>query len=635
LIDVIFDALQQVSHKNFIFAVSSKSLCNNFLGMKVYKLLVWNILFFVCVSFSHESTDSFSEVDSLRALLETTLDDTTKVFLLIKIADAFDGEPNEMVTVARQAINLAQEKKMKWHEGLAYEQISLGYRKMGDFSKAIDASFYALRIYDELDLPKKTAGMQLQIGTHFTAEKNYPKAITYISQALKTFQQRKDTANVVLAMINLGETYRLDGKADSAAILFRGCLELNQMLDNSNVELVKGYCRGNLGMIYATQNKEEEAIELLKSAMEILGEMNDYYSASVYQSELAQIYIRQGQKERGEELLRDALQKAEREKLKEQIRDISKDLSRFYEETGRFENALELRKQYEVYHDSLVNIENVRKTEQLESQYWLDRKDADIRILEVENKSKRRTVFVLSVGAAILLILLSILYRLQILRKRAYKKVAEQKDIIEKREKEKALLLKELNHRVKNNLQMVSSMFSLQAAQFKGEPAADALMAARRRIDALMLIHQKLYREDVDTHIRLADYIKELVDNLVYGFGKEVDLHLDLSTAKLYIDLAIPLGIIINELLTNSLKYASGKSKLRIDVELKEENDKLRLIIADNGPGIPEGFDFKKSRSLGMKLVYSLIRQLQGELTQTNDNGCRWELSMSSDKLQN
>ncbi len=322
--------------------------------------------------------------------------------------------------------------------------------------------------------------------------------------------------------------------------------------------------------------------------MGILGEMGDYYSTSVYQSELAQIYIRQGQKAKGEELLHDALQMAEREKLKEQIRDISKDLSRFYEQTGRFQDALELRKQYEVYHDSLVNIENVRKTEQLESQYWLDRKDADIRILEVENQSKRRTVTVLSVSAFILLVLLSILYRLQILRKRAYKKVAEQKDIIEKREKEKALLLKELNHRVKNNLQMVSSMFSLQAAQFRGEPAADALVAARRRIDALMLIHQKLYREDVDTHIRLADYIKELVDNLVYGFGKEVDLHLDLSSAKLYIDLAIPLGIIINELLTNSLKYASGESKLRIDVALKEENDKLHLIIADNGPEFPK-----------------------------------------------
>ncbi len=594
-----------------------------------------HLALFLSFSLGAENLARGNKIDSLKNLLELNLDDGQRIRLLIRISEAFEGSPVEMLNYAREALSVAKISKNKRLQGFSFEQISLAQRKMGNYSTAIESSLNALRLYDELDLTEKTAGMRLQIGSHYLADKNYPKAITYISQALKTFQQRKDTANVVLTMINLGETYRLDGNADSAAILFKECLELNQKLNNDYVEMVKGYCQGNLGMVYATQNKEEEAIELLKSAMEILGKMNDYYSVSVYQAELAQIYIRQDKKEQGEELLRDALQTAEREKLKEQIRDISKDLSLFYEQTGRFQNALELRKQYEVYHDSLVNIENVRKTEQLESQYWLDRKDADISILEVENRSKRRTVFVLSVGAAILLILLSILYRLQILRKRAYKKVAEQKDIIEKREKEKALLLKELNHRVKNNLQMVSSMFSLQAAQFKGEPAADALVAARRRIDALMLIHQKLYREDVDTHIRLADYIKELVDNLVYGFGKEVDLHLDLSTAKLYIDLAIPLGIIINELLTNSLKYASGESKLRIDVALKEENDKLRLIIADNGPGIPEGFDFKKSRSLGMKLVHSLIRQLQGNLTQTNDHGCRWELSMSSDKLQN
>ncbi|RCW39434.1 tetratricopeptide repeat protein [Marinilabilia salmonicolor] len=603
--------------------------------MRQILVLLCVYLFFLQLPLEAQEEVKKKEVDSLRNLLSSTKNDSIRIRLFLKISSLHRGEPVEALNACRNALNIARGKELGLLEGLIWENISLAYRDLGNYSEAIESSFRALRIYDELNLPEKTASLELQIGSHFTAENNYPKAITYISQALNTFQQRKDTANVVLAMINLGETYRLAGNADSAAILFQECLELNQKLDNDNIEIVKGYARGNLGMVYATQNKEEEAIELLKSAMEILGEMGDYYSTSVYQSELAQIYIRQGQKARGEGLLHDALQTAEREKLKEQIRDISKDLSLFYEQTGRYHDALELRKQYEVYHDSLVNIENVRKTEQLESQYWLDRKDADIRILEVENQSKRRTVIILSFGAAVLLILLSILYRLQILRKRAYKKVAEQKDIIEKREKEKALLLKELNHRVKNNLQMVSSMFSLQAAQFKGEPAADALVASRRRIDALMLIHQKLYREDVDTHIRLADYIKELVDNLVYGFGKEVDLHLDLSTAKLYIDLAIPLGIIINELLTNSLKYASGESKLRIDVALKEENDKLRLIIADNGPGIPEGFDFRKSRSLGMKLVHSLIRQLQGELTQTNDHGCRWELSMSSDKLQN
>ncbi|SFD79132.1 sensor histidine kinase [Thermophagus xiamenensis] len=287
------------------------------------------------------------------------------------------------------------------------------------------------------------------------------------------------------------------------------------------------------------------------------------------------------------------------------------------------------RKQYEIYKDSLVNIENVRKIEQTENQYFLNLKEADIRFLEEQNRNKRNILILLSVGAFILLSLLVFVYSLQLSRKKALRKVSEQKDIIEKREKEKALLLKELNHRVKNNLQMVSSMFSLQAGQLKGEPGAEALLAARHRIEALMLIHQKLYRDDVDTTIDLVDYIRELTNNLVFGLTRKVNLILDLSPAYLYIDSAIPLGIIFNELLTNALKYGFKDNVLTLNVSLKEENNQLFLIIADNGAGVPPGFDMKKSRSLGLRLVYTLVQQLNGQINQFNDNGCRWEIVLN------
>jgi two-component sensor histidine kinase len=591
--------------------------------------LIRILIFFLLIVMSRPMILASSLVeDEIQQILISSKSDSAKIRLLIELSREYEGQPTEAMLVARSALDVAERNNFYFIIGKINEEIAIAYRRLGDYSKAIEASLKALEIYENSDSLRIVAHLQLQIGSHFSADKNYPKAINYISKALNTFQQRKDTSNMVLAMINLGETYRLNGNADSAAVLFERSLKLNQTLENDYVEIVRGYSEGNLGIVYSSQGKFSEAIQLLKSSINTLGKLQDYYSTSVYQSELAQIYIQQGKKNQGETLLREALEMAEREKLKEQIRDISKDLSVFYEQNNQFQRALDLRKQYEVYHDSLVNIENVRKTEQLESQYWLDRKDANIRILELENESKHRTVIILSVGSFILLVLLFFVYRLQVLRKKAYQKVAEQRDIIEKREKEKALLLKELNHRVKNNLQMVSSMFSLQAGQFRGEPAADALVAARRRIDALMLIHQKLYREDVDTHIKLADYIKELTDNLVYGFGKEVDLKLNLSDDKLYIDSAIPLGIIINELLTNSLKYASDGKALTIYVDLKQENDKLHLVLADNGPGFPEGHDIKKSRSLGLKLVHSLIRQLHGELTQTNEKGCRWDITI-------
>ncbi|MFW5753750.1 MAG: tetratricopeptide repeat-containing sensor histidine kinase [Marinilabiliaceae bacterium] len=552
--------------------------------------------------------------------------------MLITLSEKFDGQPVEAMLVVRSAFELAEHNKSLVQKARCYEYESWIKRDLGDYPSAIDASLKALRIYDRLNRSDKTAAMQLQIGSHFSAEKNYSKATQYISQALKSLREEKDTSNIILALINLGETYRTKGNLDSAEVLFKECLEMNQLQKNDYAEVVNAYAKGNLGMVYASQKKDQEAIKLLKSSINTLGEMEDYYSSTVYQAELAQIYIRQGKKQQGEELLREALGIAEREKLKEQIRDISKDLSQYYEQNNRLRQALELRKQYEVYHDSLVNVENVRKTEQLESQYQLDKRDANIQLLELENRNKRNTVIGLSIGSFILLVMLFFVYRLQMLRKRAYQKVSEQKDIIEKREKEKALLLKELNHRVKNNLQMVSSMFSLQAGQLRGTPAEEALTAGRRRIDALMLIHQKLYRENVDTEIPLPGYIKELTESLIYSFDKKTDLNFDAVSVALPIDKAIPLGIVINELVTNALKYGPDEG-MTLELSVQQDEENIFVTIADNGPGVPDGFDIQKSSSLGLKLVHSLIRQLHGEVIQTNDNGCRWEIVLKKAHL--
>ena len=568
----------------------------------------------------------------IQQILSSQNDDSTKVCKLLELSREFDGQPVKIILTARHALEIAEQNDLLQLQGKIHEEISLANRNLGNYPEAIKASFSALRIYDEQGLEENTTAMQLQIGGHFAAEKNYSKAIQYMDQALRSLRKQRDSSMLVLALINLGETYRLNGKPDSAALFFNECLELNQLYSSPRKEEIKAFAEGNLGMVNASQKKDQEAIQLLKSSIHTLGEMEDYYSTTTYQSELAQIYISQGKKQQGEKLLRQALDIAKREKLKEQIRDISKQLSQFYEQNNHFQRALELRKQYEVYHDSLVNVENVRETEQLESQYQLDKKDANIKLLELENRNKRNTVIGLSIGSFILLVMLFFVYRLQMLRKRAYQKVSEQKAIIEKREQEKALLLKELNHRVKNNLQMVSSMFSLQAGQLRGTPAEEALTAGRRRIDALMLIHQKLYRENVDTEIPLPGYIKELTESLIYSFDKKVNLNFQADHVALPIDKAIPLGIVINELVTNALKYGPAEG-MKLDLSVKPDEENIFVTIADNGPGVPADFDIRKASSLGLKLVYSLIRQLHGEVTQTNDGGCRWEMVLKKEHL--
>ncbi|MGQ1947622.1 tetratricopeptide repeat-containing sensor histidine kinase [Geofilum sp. OHC36d9] len=572
-------------------------------------------------------------MDSLLQIVEELETDDERIDFLL--SNAQTSTDSEGLSFARRALSLAEKNNFTCKVALSYELISLCQRKLGNYPEAVDASFKALKIYDELGWHNKMAGIQLQLGSHYTNDQNFENGKKYIKKAIKNFRQRKDTANLVLALINMGETYRLTNQYDSAEACLLECLQIT-----NNNKHIEGYATGNLGLVYSETQQNNKAKYHLKKAIAILCCLNDNYSVSVYQSGLAKILIKEKKNREGEKLLLKSLSLAKKSTLKEQIRDISKELALFYENAGRYQEALKYRKEFEIYNDSLVNITNTRRIVQIESQYLLEKKETDIQLLKKGNHNKRIQLIFLTAGISILLILLFILYRLEYSIKKAYQKVSQQKSTIEQRDQEKAILLRELNHRVKNNLQMISSMFSLQARQLKGQPAAEELEAARRRVDSLMLIHQKLYAKDRDigTHIRLKDYITELVNNLTFGMEEQVSTEIYVDDVTIHIDVAIPIGLIINELVTNSLKHATNQcsitnKKLKLSLLLFENHSNVHLIISDNGTGISDT-NIPGHRSIGLKLIHSLTKQLNGTITQVNQDGCRWELQFELQKLQ-
>ncbi|TKG94534.1 tetratricopeptide repeat protein [Puteibacter caeruleilacunae] len=567
--------------------------------------------------------------DSLMLLLKHEKDLNKRIKLMIRLGNTDNTE--EAILYTRKAVQLAQQHNFKKLEAIALLNLSLGHRTHGDYDRAIEASLNALRIYEELgeDSNPERASIYMQIGSHYSNQKNYPKGLSYLQEGLKIFELDKDTFNIVLSNINIGETYRLMNKLDSAKYCFERCLHYNKFINN---EEIRGYTIGNLGLVHGAQGKTVLAKEQLTESIDILTRLNDPYSVSVYQSEFGLILIKEGHKQEGLDLLLTSLALAKKENLKEQIRDINIHLAKFYESEKQFQTALNYRKNYESYHDSLKNIETVRKIEQLEGQYKLDLKEADIELLEQSNQSKKRMLILLSLGSFILLTLSFFLYRTNKQRLRANIKLSEQNTIIEKKEREKALLLRELNHRVKNNLQMVSSLFNMQARHLKGNPAAEILKAGKLRVEALSLIHQNLYREDIDTSINLNEYLTELIENLIFNFGSNTQLEMDLKPIDVSLDTAIPVGLIINELTTNSLKYCKQLEHPVLKVSLQVNNRMIDLTLSDNGEGIPEDFNWKTSKSLGLKVVNTLSKQLGGNVTQFNANGCNWKISFPNKK---
>jgi len=197
---------------------------------------------------------------------------------------------------------------------------------------------------------------------------------------------------------------------------------------------------------------------------------------------------------------------------------------------------------------------------------------------------------------------------------------------------EKDVLLKEVHHRVKNNLQIISSLLNLQLKKIVDEKTRGELNATRDRIRSMALIHAKLYQSENIAQIDFAEYVSEFADQLVRLYDvrpERIRLLLDVEKLYLDVDVAIPCGMIINALLTNALKYAfPGGGRGEIVVRLRAEEQLLRLCVEDDGVGIPPQVDIENSSSLGLQLVRALVQQLGGRMSVERDGGRRIEVQM-------
>ncbi|WP_444550895.1 histidine kinase dimerization/phosphoacceptor domain -containing protein [Candidatus Magnetomonas plexicatena] len=209
------------------------------------------------------------------------------------------------------------------------------------------------------------------------------------------------------------------------------------------------------------------------------------------------------------------------------------------------------------------------------------------------------------------------------------RKDAEQK--IKLSLKEKEILIGEIHHRVKNNLQIISSLLFLRSKDIKDEYTLEIIEETRSRIKAIALLHEQLYGSEDLAKIDFNEYIKVLTDDLAYTYGvnsSDITIIVNVKDIHLGIDMAIPCGLIINELVTNALKYAfpRGKGEIVIDFYI-DSNNMYVLKIGDNGVGIPKEIDIANTDSFGLRLVQDLVEQQSGKLSVATSSGTMYNMS--------
>lgn len=205
------------------------------------------------------------------------------------------------------------------------------------------------------------------------------------------------------------------------------------------------------------------------------------------------------------------------------------------------------------------------------------------------------------------------------------KEISRQNELIKKLQHEKEWMINEIHHRVKNNLQVVISLLNTQSAYLDNKDAILAIQNSQHRMHAMSLIHQKLYQSENLATIDISWYIYELVNYLSDYFDPERKIDFEIDTEKLELDVAqaVPLGLILNEAISNAIKHAfpeNEKGKVKISLK-KVHTEANELTIADNGVGLPEDFKFENSNSLGMNLMIGLSDQLDGTFDYKNANG--------------
>ena len=396
--------------------------------------------------------------------------------------------------------------------------------------------------------------------------------------------------------------------------------------------------------IHIAKNEPDKAIEILLRNIEKVKTNKIPMDLASYHYQLSRAYLLKDDYSNALSNSKQALEIANKIEAKAMQESIHLTNSHIFEKMGRPTKALQSLRNYNAIKEALLSKDKIAQLNELEAKYKAAvtenkinklEKDNALKELQIQKSNQRKTLWIGSI-AVLLVGFLGLVYFFR--RKSKMNQILEEKNaIITKNLEDKDILLREIHHRVKNNLQVVSSLLNLQSNYISDDIALEAITEGKNRVSSMALIHQNLYREENLTSINSKDYFDDLVENLFdsYNINQEkIKLKKHIDNLDIDVDTMIPLGLIVNELVTNSLKHAFKEKEGIgvINIALKEEDGALLLEIADNGIGISES-EFLSSNSFGNKMIKAFKQKLGANIKVENDNGTRVSILIKNYKL--
>ncbi|NND31919.1 MAG: tetratricopeptide repeat protein, partial [Saprospiraceae bacterium] len=454
-------------------------------------------------------------------------------------------------------------------------------------------------------------------------------AIEQYHKAIDVCQNTGDSTRLAAMYNNLAGAYLKANDYDKAIEYY----ELTKAMD-----LRENYTWGifnsyhNIGNVYIWKEDFSEAQRNLEVAYEMQQKIGSVQELVMTAYKLGYVLAKNGRSEQGIKLLEESLQLARENGYRFYEEQALKYLSEVFSDRELPTKALSYYREYKAISDSIWKDQLAAKTEELQLQYATTEHKAQIARLDADNQLKdlkliqaSRTRLALISGIILLAVIATLIWRNNLLRKKTNIELRKKNKIIADNLQEKEILLREIHHRVKNNLQIISSLLSLQSRNVDDSAVKNAMKAGQDRVRSMALIHQNLYQEGDLIGVDAANYIKSLTASLWHSYNIEEDrisLNTEIDPLRLDVDVMIPMGLILNELISNALKYAFADGRQgMVYVGLHAQKNELKLIVRDDGVGISRFPVTNQKKSMGMKLINAFTQKLHGKIEIRNSEG--------------
>jgi two-component sensor histidine kinase len=509
----------------------------------------------------------------------------------------------------------------------------------------LDSSMYwnieALKIEDKLKNKESIADIYNNMGMSEALSDQKSKGIEFFQKSYKLYLEAEDFYSAANTMNNIGETYCDLKEYDSAIFHINKALKI-ATAHNIPVQIRTSWVE--LGFCYNALKNYNEALRYFKKVEADPETKQDIYDYINLLLGMSETYL-------GLKNYKKAIELSTKGISQKSVADNNyydtfsrfyKILSESYEKVGEYTKALFFYKNYKLLSDSLLNEKNTTNMNELSAKFEFQQKQQQIDLLQKENlvkdysiqKSKASVFLYLTAlcFSALVIIALLVFY----LNKRKTTRTLKEKNaLISASLKERDVLLKEIHHRVKNNLQVINSLLNLQSKKMEDPTALEAIKEAKNRIKTMALIHQSLYSDKDLTNINTKEYVESLIHSLFVSYKiniTEIDLITDVDSIPMEVDTLVSLGLIINELISNALKYAfENANKGRLEVNLKKTEENIILEVNDNGIGLPADWN-KKTTSIGYQIINSFIKKVNGKINIDGTDGTRVQIIVNKNQ---